>query len=138
MKSLIRTHLQVPFNSNTQISQTPTPQPPVSPQDNTFCHSPQHLELPPIRWTFWQKPNLFRKLRPGVSVVGSEKWKRHTNENAPISPVLPKVMGEKQQRDLARTAQFFARFAESAVASALLIRAITRTTLPPQPPVIGQ
>ncbi|SRR6266540_1136429 len=87
---------------------------------------------------FWQKPNLFRKLRPGVSVVGSEKWKRHTNENAPISPVLPKVMGEKQQRDLARTAQFFARFAESAVASALLIRAITRTTLPPQPPVIGQ
>src|SRR5947199_6661215 len=85
MKSLIRTHFQVPFNSNTQISQTPTPtpQPPVSPQDNTFSHSPQHLELPPVRWTFWPAPNLFRKLRPGVSVVGS----KHGNPMQ-IGPVI--------------------------------------------------
>jgi hypothetical protein len=58
---------------------------------------------------FWQKRNSFRELRSAVSVVGTEKWKRRTNENAQIPPVLPKVMGEKQQRDFARTAQFFAK-----------------------------
>ena len=87
---------------------------------------------------FWPAPNLFRELRPGVSVVGTEKWKCHANETGANFPRAPQSDGRKQQRDLARTAQFFARFAESAVASALLIRAITRTTLPAQPPVISQ
>ena len=65
--------------------------------------------VPPFLSNFWQKRNLFRELRSAVSVVGTEKWKRRTNENAQIPPVLPKVMGEKQQRDFARTAQFFAK-----------------------------
>ena len=45
---------------------------------------------------FWPAPNLFRELRPGVSVVGTEKWKCHANETGANFPVLPKVMGENQ------------------------------------------
>jgi hypothetical protein len=57
--------------------------------------------VPPFFSNFWQKRNPFRELHSAVSVVGTEKWKRRTNENAQIPPVLPKVMGEKQQRDFA-------------------------------------
>src|SRR6266404_784699 len=70
MKSLTSTHLQVPFNSNTQTSQTPTPSSGCFPQHAVVRRGDPLAERSPRRRAtqlpsnFPHKANLFRNFAP--------------------------------------------------------------------------
>src|SRR5439155_25191425 len=116
---------------------------------------------------FWQKPNLFRGLRPAVPGIRREEWKRQCEQGhaqfppdtispeAPFPPRTPHADGGKTRRkmttkraakmltlcgsllDLARPAQFFPKSAQHAASATPQLRTSRRTT-PAQRPTTSR